>query len=245
MKKLLIGCGCLVLLLGGGLVYLVMSMSPMFDRQQEVEQRVTAELIALDETYPFAANPGGNLDPARFERALRLRASLVRRLTILEEQRRETEDDGLLDLVPNLLERMIGLVESLPAELEAHELGPSELRYHSSVFWAALADEAAKATPELVPLRRRYTELTGAWGFLRQNHPDLDELSRLLDTPSAPVREAARAVLAAQPELAEKGVLEAAVEGMLLTLPDIDSACMEAYASQTMAEIASRATGES
>jgi hypothetical protein len=245
MKKLLIGCGCLVLLLGGGLAYLVFSMAPMIEHQDEVQERVTGELRELDSAHPFAANPGGELDSARFEQALKLRAALVQRLAQLEADRRATEDNGVTSLIPNMLARMNALVESIPAVLGEHELGPSELQYHTSVFWAALAKESADSEPELVELRRRYSELKGAWSFLRQNHPRLDELPRLIDGPSQPILDAARAVLAANAELADDGVLEAIVEGVLLTLPDLDSGCMEAFASQRMAEITNRTFGDS
>ena len=69
-------------------------------------------------------------------------------------------------------------------------------------------------------------------------------LDELLNAPSEPMLLAAREVLAGRTASAQAGIQEAAVEGILMTLPELQPSYIQVYMSQRVVQAIGQAAEE-
>jgi hypothetical protein len=214
MRKVLIGCGVLVLLAMGFIGYAGYRLGPSVSGWHKAWVEAVGELNTLDTLHPFDSAGRTQLDAERFEIMLDVRVRLADYFASVNESLRGIETDGKQDdgpgwfeLSSSLLETLTPMLHEFAVRLENAGMGPTEFSWHTRVLWAALARvDAGVAGPELEPLRGEYARFRENYEK-QAHHQDgmlpLDELVR--GVPPELLVQAA-AVMARDPALVRRGL---------------------------------------
>ena len=203
MKKVLIGCGVVVLILLIGFGYLAYTLWPNVSRLYDEWSAAIETLDALDSRYPFDTQAQTELDAARFSTMLDVRVALGEYFTgvkqTIDESQGQAEDraPGWVDSFKLVLDQAAPILPQIATHLEQAAMSPQEFSWHTRVFWGALARvDSGVGTPELEPLRGEYKKFETQYEALRREHPDLEPLRDLLAEVPSDVLVAAGPVLA-------------------------------------------------
>lgn len=236
MKKLLIGCGCLVLLLLGAGGWFVWQFVPAVTAIQDSMVSATTQLNELDQQHPFDEEAQVELDTQRFAQALDIRVGLKDDFARWEADLESIDDEDVgfgnfIETMTGAMTRFADMFELLPNALEGQGMGPTEFIFHSRVLWAALDSIGAGAGgPELDGLRGEYDTMVGAYGQIRQQNPELPPTFGELvgEVPPALVI-SARQVLAADALRVEAALAQPQMEVTLLGLPEIMADALQEF----------------
>jgi hypothetical protein len=221
MKKLFIGCGIVVLLLLGGLMFLAWEFGPDIKGLQAQAQAALASINAVGQAHPFDAAAQTSLDAQRFMVALDVRAQLADDLVQLGDDMQELQrksDSGESDIGwRELVHRMIGSVTSIMPKfaerLTAAQMSWPEFAWNTRVLWSVLYRvDIGVAEPGLEPLRNSYTTFKNKYDSLRREQKGLPELRDLLGEFPPTVLSAAAAVMAQDLQLVKQGLRVPEVE---------------------------------
>ena len=183
MKKILLGCGLIVLLGLGFLGYVAWKISPEMKSVMQEAEQAARDMEELDRQYPFEPDLEA-LDPGRFDTYLgaRVRTNIDEWTASLEAtgQELEDQDTGWIQA----LKAALGKLQTMPATvvpvLQETRMSGSEFNWNARLLWATLetidAGMVGSGT-RLGELRGLYPELRGAYNAERQSDaPELDEL---------------------------------------------------------------------
>jgi hypothetical protein len=225
MKKLFIGCGIVVLLLLGGIMFLFWEFGSDIRALQAQAQAALASLNALDKAHPFDAAAQTSLDSERFLAALDIRAQLAEDLVQLgdnmqELQRKEDageSDIGWREMVHRMIGSVTGIMPKFAERLTAAQMSWPEFAWYTRVLWSVLYRvDIGVAEPGLEPLRNSYTNFKSKYDALRRDQKGLPELRDLLgEFPPAVLADAA-AVMATDPQLVKQGLRVPEVEHLYM-----------------------------
>ena len=257
MKKLLIGCGCLVLLVLGAGAWFVMQLAPGFTQMQDGVADAAMRMHALDHAHPFDPDSQEELDAERFATALDVRIGLKDDYERWEAKMEALDPGDGAEAFKNLIAAATGAMELMaeqfalvPTALEGTAMSPKEFVFHSKVLWATLDSIGAGAGGDAFDsdLRGQYDIMVGAYGEIRQSDPNLPTSFDALVGEVAPgLVITARQVLASDPLRAESAIAQPGMEVLLLDLQrtldqamaelDIDEATLESVQAPVEAPI--------
>ena len=210
MKKVLIGCGVVVLLALLFFGYLAYRLWPNVMNMQEQWAAASAELTALDRDYPFDVQAQQDLDPQRFGRMLDVRVELAdyftgvgERWTAMEQAHEAEDGPGFIDELKGVIDQIAPVLTEVTTRLRAAEMSPQEFGFHNRVLWAVLARvDDNLAGEELEELRGRYTRFEEVYEAMRKEQPQLMALKDLLaGLPPAAVKSAEQLMAADLPRV--------------------------------------------
>jgi hypothetical protein len=239
MRKVLIGCGVLVLLALGFAGYVGYRLWPSVTALHQAWSDAMAELDALDERHPFDPAAQSELDAGRFDLMLDVRVHLADYFAEVDaslddiKRKGEAEDGpGAIAQSSRMIEVMTPTVHEFAVRLEDARMGPTEFSRHTRVLWAALSRvDAGVAGPELEPLRGefgRFRELYDQQARRQEQMRPLDEIVR--SVPADQLVQAAE-VLARDPERVQRGLAFTEFDFLYLQHPGSVDELMEAASS--------------
>jgi hypothetical protein len=181
MKKVLIGCGIVVLLVLVGLGYVGKQIWPNVQRAQSEWQAAFDELQALDREHPFDAAQQLQLDAARFEQMLDVRIALAEdfkrfnaEMEAIGEAHEQDEGPGLIDTFKRYIDHVAPLLSDFAARLREVAMGPDEFAWHTRLLWGALARvDNGLGGPGTEVLRDEYSHFEKRYDTLRRDQEGL------------------------------------------------------------------------
>lgn len=210
MKKVLIGCGIVVLL---GLLffgYVAYRLWPNVINMQEQWAAASEELTALERDYPFDVQAQQDLDAARFGRMLDVRVELAdyftgvgERMEAMEQAHGADDGPGWIGTLQSFFDQIAPVLTEVTSRLRSAEMSPQEFAFHNRVLWAVLARvDDNLAGEELEELRGRYTRFEEVYEAMRKEQPQLLALKDLLaGLPPAAVKSAEQLMAADIPRV--------------------------------------------
>jgi len=224
MKKILIGCGVVLLLVVGGLGYVAYVLAGDVKAVMVAIDRATSELERLDERYAYDERTA-TLDTQGFLRMLDVREVLAERMqevgTELEAYAGAAADDGpgLLDMAKWVLRTAPDLLGSFTRALEAERMGPTEFGAYTRIMWIALRriDASADDVSTLRGLYGDHKEL-----YEREtdrNYPDALPFDELLGDAPHPVVEAATEILRAHADRVREVLRYTTLDPFFMLMP--------------------------
>jgi hypothetical protein len=225
MKKLFIGCGIVVLLLLGGLMFLAWEFGADIRALQAQAQAALASINAVGQAHPFDAAAQSTLDKERFQTALDVRAQLADDLVALGEQMEELqrkEDAGESELgwrqmVHRMIGSVTGIMPKFAERLSSAQMSWPEFAWHTRVLWSVLYRvDIGVAEPGLEPLRNSYSTFKSRYDALRRDQKGLPELRDLLGEFPPAVLSAAAEVMASDLQLVKQGLRVPEVEHLYM-----------------------------
>ena len=171
MKKLLIGCGAVLLLCLGVMGVVMWQIWPAIESAAAEAEDYHQRLVDLEVNYPFDPLARTELDTVRFATSLDVHAEIKRHmdaweLDMVSYGRQVTEQDiGSIDQAKEYIRRLTQLYRLFVPPLEEYKLSLSEFSYHTRVLWATLGTIGAGVVndPELDSLRLLYDNLREAY----------------------------------------------------------------------------------
>jgi hypothetical protein len=214
MRKVLIGCGVLVLLAMGFIGYAGYRLWPSVSGWHKAWIEAVGELDALDERHPFDPDAQTALDAERFDLMLEVRVGLAgyfaefkESLRSLEERGEADDERGWFDFSSSLFELMSPMLHEFAVRLEDAGMGPTEFAWHTRVLWAALARvDAGVAGPELEPLRGEYSRFREVYEQQAKGQEALLPLEDLVRSVPPDLLVQAAEVLARDPARVRQGL---------------------------------------
>lgn len=198
MKKILIGCGVLVLLLGGFVGFILYQLwEPMVALGETWEQSIFA-LQELEERHPYDSETVTEFDAARFQVALDMRSDMRNPLRELHEAMIAIDKatvSSKLEAMTRGLDAVRVTFEIVVDELSAERMAPSELSHHMMCYWAAASSASAGGgdPAALAPLIEEYHTFRKLYAEVRdQGQNDLVPLEGRLSEVSEPFVTGAR-----------------------------------------------------
>ncbi len=220
MKKVLIGCGVLLVLVLAGFAYLAYELGPQIMESQERSQAGAEELVVLDDDFPFSADAEETFNADRFAAMLDARIAVGARQRSRDEAfRTETEERelGALEAIKMKLGSEPSLMD-LADELAVVEMGPTEFSHYTRIMWAALQRVGAGLGPaELEPLRGFYDNLSKgyeAMSFL----PNIAPLDEVLGEFDRAVTDTAMEVMGRRADGLMEGGVQLSLEPLYLNI---------------------------
>lgn len=197
MKKILIGCGVLLLLLAGGVGYLLYHLWEPTKALYETMEHSVLALEELNERFPYVAETVVEFDAERFETALGMRANLRVDFRQLATTMKDVDEAGVLPIeaITAGLEAIQQTFESVVDELAGAQMSPSEFSHHMLCYWAAAASASAGGgnAAELAPLIEEYRSFRRLYAEAREENEELlpleERLSEVPETLVAGVRD--------------------------------------------------------
>ena len=225
MKKLFIGCGIVVLLLLGGLMFLAYEFGPDIRALQTQAKAALASINALQTAHPFDAAAQSSLDAERFQVALDVRAQLADDLVQLGnamEDLQRKEDSGESDLgwrgmAHQMLGSVTGIMPRFAERLTTAQMSWPEFAWYTRVLWSVLYRvDIGVGEPGLEPLRGSYTTFKTKYDALRRDQKGLPELRDLLGEFPPAVLSAAAEVMGTDLQLVKQGLRVPEVEHLYM-----------------------------
>lgn len=244
MKKLFLGCGCLVLLLLGGLGFLAYKIAPTMMESLANIEATNERFAELDRLHPFRATDSDGLAVDRFEAALAARVELREAHDAWIERIAASAQEGVFDLMRNIVD-LAPLVEDIPDAIASRGLGPTEFATHVRVQWVALASiDSGVPGPDFGALRGRWSELRGRYQQMQRQHPALPRLDDLLGSFPPEVIDAARLSMARDPQRVLDGLGEPVVELVHMSIPPMTPELTQICTALFANDIASRSQAQ-
>ncbi|MHC5210347.1 MAG: hypothetical protein ACYTG2_06490 [Planctomycetota bacterium] len=214
MRKVLIGCGVLVLLAMGFIGYVGYHLWPSVSGWHEAWIEAVGELDALDAQHPFDPEAQAELDVERFDLMLDVRVQLAEYFTEFHESLRDIEErdnqedePGWLELSSSLFEIMSPMLHEFAMRLGNAGMGPTEFSWHTRVLWAALARvDAGVAGPELESLRGEYSRFREGYERQARQQAEMISLEDLVRSVPPEMLVQAAEVLARDPARVKGGL---------------------------------------
>lgn len=225
MKKLFIGCGIVVLLLLGGLMFLAWEFGADIRALQAQAQAALASINEVGKAHPFDAAAQTSLDKERFQTALDVRAQLADDLVALGDEMQELQrkedagesDIGWRQMVHRMIGSVTGIMPGFAQRLTAAQMSWPEFAWHSRVLWSVLYRvDIGVAEPGLEPLRNSYSTFKSKYDALRRDQKGLPELRDLLGEFPPDVLSAAAEVMASDLQLVKQGLRVPEVEHLYM-----------------------------
>lgn len=223
MKKLLIGCGVIALLLVGGVSFVAWKLWPAAQEFMQSLEVVVDSMEELNDDYPYDPELRTDFDVERFADALVLRGALRGEFSDLANQVQALENDEELSFIERTAKGLRLIRTPFTAAttlLTDARMGPAEFVHHMLTYWSAarsahdgLGDQVA-----LAGVRARYEALADFHEQARQENPELPRLTKLLEPVSPAQTEGARGYLEQHRDVGELSNLDLLVEMMLLQL---------------------------
>lgn len=165
MKKILIGCGVLVLLVLVGFGVMAWMLKDEFMAMTTEMAQQAQRMTSLEETAPFTEpSSPDEFDGDRFLASLSARETLLGNLESIGQnfEELENQDLGFMETMKKGMaagvEASTGVYAGIAEGLETADMGPSEFIYHTKVLWASLKSVDAGLGPEaLAPYRNVFT----------------------------------------------------------------------------------------
>lgn len=225
MKKILLGCGVVVLLVlgvGGYFGYLIW---PEAKGLLTTLDRVLAELEELDARHPYDPD-AASLDPQRFLAMLAVREAVAAQLERvghdIDAFARSSADDegpGMLAVIQETLRALTTLADAFPPELARARMGQTEFAAHTRTLWSVLRriDTSTLAIP---PLRGLYADMKARYRLeVDRNFPDAPPLDELIGDVPHPVLETATALVEADAERVQRALRLTTFDPLFMSLP--------------------------
>lgn len=195
MKKILIGCGVLVLLLAGFVGYVLYQLWEPMKAFAETWEQSTFALMELEEQHPYDSETATEFNGPRFQAALDMRGDMRARLRELNDSMMAIEKAGLsFDAITDGLDAFKLTAESVVDEMSAAKMAPSELSHHMMCYWAAASSASAGGgdPAKLAPLIEEFHTFRKLYGEVRQRERDLVPLEDRLSEVTEPFVTGAR-----------------------------------------------------
>ena len=222
MKKVLIGCGILVVLLLAALGVGVYLVAPGVMDMMRQWTEAAEEMKALDQQHPFDEAAEGAFDELRFASTLDARAGVIRGIRTREAAFEEVADGDELSIRETLTEGLgvaAPMLTDLADALAAAQMGPAEFVYHTRVLWAALQRvDAGLGPPELEPLRGIYENMAKQYEASTKFDPNAKPLAEVLGEVDRAITDSAMEVMASKVSTIEEALDEVGLEPMYLSL---------------------------
>lgn len=235
MKKILIGCGVLVLLVIVGFGVLAWSVKDEIASMTKEMTASAAQLHELDDEHPFTPPAtAADFDERRFLLSLDARSAMMTELGALDEQFKALEN-GDLGFFETITQSMkVGMqaggavYDAIAAGLAQVDMGPDEFVYHTKVLWASLkAVDAELGGESLAPYRSVFTTVDAETGQQLRFQPNTpDSLSAFVEGVPSGVVDEAVAVLGDNVEELQQALpadqatdLARAIDIITMTLP--------------------------
>ena len=224
MKKLLIGCGILFLLVVGVLGYVAYQIAPTFMDYYDTMTESAVALDELDRTYPYDPDTATEFQPERFELALGLRERILAALTDIPRmiETAESGDMGVFEAVNAVLGTLGATYGSIVTNLSESGMSGSEFSHHMLTYWAAASSAAAGGADAeaLAPLVEEYERLRGLYDQVREDAPELEPFEDQLSHVHEALVTGASALLAEHVAVVPRGEEELLLEIILLKISD-------------------------
>ncbi len=145
MKKILIGCGILVLLVlvAFGVMAFVFADDFKAMGQEMISSATT--MVELEDQHPFTEPASADeFNSDRFLTSLSVRSEIMSNMAVLGErfERLESEELGFFDKIKEGMaaasDASTGLYKGVGDALSDNGMAPSEFVYHTKVLWASL-----------------------------------------------------------------------------------------------------------
>ncbi|MCB9897606.1 MAG: hypothetical protein H6825_06365 [Planctomycetes bacterium] len=219
MKKLLVGCGCLVLVGLGGLGFLAYEVGPVLTASIDSTEAANARFAELDQRFPFRATTAEGLAVDRFEAVLDARVSLAAGLERFGERVETAAREGVLDVFTTLFD-FAPLFEDIPDQLEQRGMGPTEFNAHVRLMWVALASlDSGVPGAEFDALRGRWSEMRGEYQQMQRRIEGLQRLEDLVGSFPPEVVEQARDAMARDSQRVLDGMAGTVSEVAYMSIP--------------------------
>jgi len=223
MKKILIGCGVLALIVLGILGFMAYQIGPVVMEAWDAAQIMGRELEELELEFPFDDESIVQLDKERFASALDFRLELATTLQLLGIDLNELgktieeEDPSIFswgDVLSGLWGRVGPVMDSVPGMLRAHRMSASELGWNTRVMWATLKlIDAGGADEAMEPLLGQFNDFRRAYAELRRGDDnDLPPLDDVIGEFDPAILLAAKAVFAQDPQRVLDGITDPVIE---------------------------------
>jgi hypothetical protein len=219
MKKLLLGCGILLAIGLGTLGFIAYQLWPDWQEATERGEVFAERIMAIDAANPFDPEAQADLDTTRFASFLELRSDVRRALEELKadigslRQDVAAEELGAIEIVKLNLQQQPLVYDALLPLLEQHQMGLSEMGWHTQVLWAALENIDAGGgggDTQLDALRGLFPRLEDSFDKLRaEDAPSAQDLLTAIDSS---VVSSARKILATDVDRVKSGMMEPELE---------------------------------
>ena len=163
MKKVLIGCGIITLLLVvlviGGFVYTGIKIKQVTDGYKVA----AADIEKLDTTYPFATPADGALSQERLDSYFQVRDAMLAKVQanptvqkIIDSKNGKTANIGFGEMLKLGTSFGRELMEGFAAELEKHKMSPAEFSFNTEAIYASINEGKKKADPILTEIYDKF-----------------------------------------------------------------------------------------
>ena len=224
MKKLLIGCGILVLLFLGALGFLGYKLYPSAREMYDSIQSSTVAMEELDRRFPYDPQTADSFDQESFAEALAMRTELRGQMHLVSEiiEGAEHEDAGVLDSMAQVFSALSDAIDRLIVTLNSGSMGPTEFSHHMLTYWAAASSAAAGGgdASELASLIKEFETFKVLYSKKRDMREDMLPLEQRLSEVDEALTAGARAYLATVPPSEPVSDEELAFDVELLQLTD-------------------------
>lgn len=233
MRKRTIGCGVVLALVLGALIWAAAQIAPALQAAAEAGEAVQADLQRLDERYPWDGGPD-TFSAERFERFLDLRVDLRTglegTLRELDARARDLQQQEMgffeaigvaFEVIEAGLQQVAPALREIPRILEAGGMGSGEFLHYDRILLATLERIDAGLGPEaLEPLSGRFERLEADYAKMPESVagqplPAFDELVGQVDST---VLMEAEQVMASRLSVVEAGLTDAQLEFLYITL---------------------------
>lgn len=161
MKKFLLGCLVLILIIAGIGGYLLYKGAGMVKEMAKGVEQTQARVTQLNQQYPFTPPDDGVVPAARLDAFLEVEAELGQQ-TKETQQKLEGGKAGIGEAFRTgmALATSLGMSEEKIAALEAHQMSPAEYNWTLRQVAGTLQSDAAHADAALQPIAASFQEAT-------------------------------------------------------------------------------------
>lgn len=168
MKKFLIGCGVVLLLIialviGGG-IYVAMKVKSF---SADVEKQV-AQLESLNQAHPFAAPVPPTLDEERLENYFQIRRALIKMTeanpTI--QKLMNSQKVSQMELLKIAFNFTRELVREFAGQLESRDMSPDEYMYYAREVYLTVSKGAEDNDPEMKQIYDKFDDSINSFNLM-------------------------------------------------------------------------------
>ncbi len=146
MKKLLIGCGVITLILVtlvvGGVIYVTMKLKATGERFEQM----TAQLQELDSRYPFATPDDGSVYPTRLEAYFEVRNNMIDMVSenptvkkMVSNAQGGKEKIGVGEFIGLATNFIPEVMDRFHSEMDSRSMSAAEYNYNARVVYSAIS----------------------------------------------------------------------------------------------------------
>ncbi|GJM21807.1 MAG: hypothetical protein DHS20C15_17220 [Planctomycetota bacterium] len=222
MKKLLIGCGIVAVLLLGALGYIGWKLAPAVQQLMNAGDALQESFVELNVRYPYDPEVETDFSVDRFQTALELRSELRVTLAGVAQSFEEIEKGelGFFESVEAAFTAVTEPFEKSSQLLDQARMSPVEFTQHVLAYWAAAksAHDGLGDQQALASLRANYELFAQTYAKAREDSEDIPRLATLLEDVAPDQIAGAREYLEMNHDLAELGEAELVLELVMVQL---------------------------